>query len=106
MRNNLVDFEGSSGIKILHKSRDGRKKKSGQGVALAFDMGSCNFRIRHLKQMRKDFEVLCAMGRVAKIDRVVVVFVVYIPPSTGSAELETLKEQLADNKRPHNCCQW
>ena len=84
-----------TGIKILHKSRDGRCKKTGGGVAIAFNTGSCIHKIRHLKHIGKEYEVLCATGRVAKVERVVVVFVVYLPPSMKSGELEALREGLA-----------
>ena len=91
----LIDFEGLTGIKILHKSRDGRRKKTGGGVAIAFDTGSCNLKIRALKHVKKEFEILCVTGRVAKAERTVAIFVVYLPPSMRSQELETLKEGLA-----------
>lgn len=49
--------------------------KSGGGVALAFDTGSYRFKLRHLKHIRKESEIMCATGHVVKIDRMVVVFV-------------------------------
>ena len=95
LRNDLVDYEGLTGIKILHKSRDGKKKKSGGRAAFAFNSGNCNFKLRHLKHIRKETEILCVSGRVAKVDRVVVVFVVYLPPAIRSADLDAIREELA-----------
>ena len=94
LANKLTEVEGSSGIKILHRSRDGRIKKTGGGVALAFNMGNCNFKNRHLKHVDKQFEVMCATGSVGKIPRRVVVFVIYVPPSTRVAEVAKLKEAI------------
>ena len=95
LKTDLTDFDGLTGIKILHKSRDGRRKKAGGGVAIAFDTGSCTLKARHLKHIGKKFEVLCATGRVAKVERMVVIFAIYLPPSMKTRELETLKEGLA-----------
>ena len=94
LRDTLVDFEGSTGIKILHRSRDGRMRKTGGGVAIAFDTSCCNFKRRHLGQLPKGSEVICATGRVGKVDQVVVVFAVYIAPGTRAAELDLLREGL------------
>ena len=63
-------------------------------MTLAFNSGTCNFRKRDLKLMDRQHEVLCAVGRVAKIPRKVVVFVVYIPPNTRVAEFTRLSEAL------------
>ena len=90
----LEELEDSKGIRILHKSRDSRGSKNGGGVALAFNSGTCNFRRRDLKLMDLQHEVLCPVGRVAKIPRKVVVFVVYVPPSVRVAEFTRLSETL------------
>ena len=37
LSDHIVEVEGASGIRILHKSRDGRDKRRGGGVAIAFD---------------------------------------------------------------------
>ena len=81
LKNDLTDFEGLTAIKILHKSPDGRRKKAGGGVAITFDTGSCTLKAWHLKHIGKEFEVLCTTGRVAKVERMVVIFVIYLPPS-------------------------
>lgn len=39
--------------------------------------------------------MLCAIGRVGKIERKIVVFIVYIPPNTRAAELEALGEAIS-----------
>ena len=91
----LVDIEGRSGIRILHRSRDGRAKKTGGGVAIAFNTSTCNFKTRELKHIGREFEVMCATGRVGKVERRVVVFIVYVPPGMKAADLEKLRELLA-----------
>ena len=95
LKERLVDYEGATGIKVLHKSRDGRAKKSGGGVAIAFNTANCNFKRRHLAHLGKSAEVLCVTGRVSKVERVVVVFVAYIAPGTRANELDSLREGLA-----------
>ena len=89
----LAEYEGSTGIRILHRSRDGRKKGNGGGVAIAFNIGCCNFKQRHLESAKK-FEIICAVGRVGKINRKIVTFTVYIPPSMRAPEFAELKEAL------------
>ena len=95
MNDDIVELEGRSGIRVLHRSRDGRSARAGGGVALAFNTGSCNFKRRQLKHIGKEFEVLCAVGKVGKVERTIVIFVVYIPPTMRTPELERMKELLA-----------
>ena len=95
LKDRLVDLEGQSGIRILHRSRDGRTKKTGGGVAIAFNISTCNLKTRELKHIGREFEVMCATGRVGKVDRRVVVFVAYVPPGMRSGDLERLRELLA-----------
>ena len=92
LRNFLLEYEGATGIKVMHKSRDGRKKKSGGGVA--FDSGSCNFKNGTLKHVSKEAEVICAVGVVGKMARKVAVFGVYVPPSTPATVWESTKESI------------
>ena len=56
---------------------------------------TCNFKQRQLKHIKKEHEVICAVGRVGKVARRVVVFVVYVPPSLRSQQLEELREAVA-----------
>ena len=65
-------------------------------MAIAFNTATCNLKQRDLKHMRKDSEVICAVGRIGKIGRPVAVFAVYIPPSMRAPELAVLRKQLAD----------
>ena len=95
LREHLQEVEASSGIRIVHKSRDGRGKKFGGGVAIAFDTSSCNFKRRDLKHIDKNHEIICVVGRVGKIERPVAVFAIYIPPALKKAEVNRLKELLA-----------
>lgn len=71
--------------------RAGGKKSKASHIKMAFYTGSCHFKLRHLKHVRKESEILCATGRVAKINKMVVVFVAHVPPSIIAAELEALK---------------
>ena len=38
----LIDIEGASGIRFDHKSRDGRGRSVGGGVAVAYNPSTCN----------------------------------------------------------------
>ena len=40
----IRDLQGESGISIIHKSRDGRGRTRGGGVAIAYNSNSCNFK--------------------------------------------------------------
>ena len=88
----LSDFEGLTGIRVIHKSRPG--KAVGGGVALAYDSGTCNFKRRTLKNTDKKHEVVCAVGQVGKLQRKFVVFVIYVPPTTRAGELQILKDSM------------
>ena len=61
-----------------YKNRDGRSKKRGGGVALAYRASLCSFRERKIKN-HHGFEILCATGTIGRISRRVVVFVIYLP---------------------------
>lgn len=76
------------GIRVLHRSRDGRKKSAGGGVAYAFCIGTCNVKQITLKTVAREQEIMTVVGKVAKIKKKVVVFVVYIPPNTRAAKVE------------------
>ena len=92
LRDFLLEVEGKTGLKIHHKSRDGRKKKTGGGVAIVFDSGTCNFKNRTLKHVPKEAEVMCIAGKVA---RRVVIFAVYVPPVTSVPVWESTREAIA-----------
>ena len=95
LRDHIIEVEGASGIRILQKSRDGRVRKRGGGVALAFNTALCNFKPRQLKLIAKEHEVICAVGKVGKIDRKIVVFVTYIPPGMRANQIQQLRKTLA-----------
>ena len=95
LKEHIRDVEGASGIRILHKSRDGRTKGVGGGVAVAFDTASCNLKMRTLKHMPNKFEVMSVAGVIGKVKIKVVVFVVYVQPTLKAAELEELREALS-----------
>ena len=91
----ISDLQGKSGISIIHKSRDGRARTRGGGVAIASDSNSCNFKRRTLGVAAKGLEIVCVTGRVKKITRKIAVFTVYIPPKSSAADLATLEEVLS-----------
>ena len=95
LRDSLEDIECSTGIKILHKSRDGRSRRVGGGVAFAFDSKTCNFKQCTLRAGRK-FEMLCAVGKVGKITRKFAIFTIYIPPNTKANELVRIVAALGE----------
>lgn len=95
LADHITEIEGRHGIKILHRSRDGRSRKRGGGVALAFNTASCNFKRRLLRSEARDYEIICATGKIGKIDRRFVVFTVYVPPDMRAAQFESLKEALS-----------
>ena len=95
LRDHIIEVEGASGIRILQKSRDGRVRKRGGGVALAFNTALCNFKPRQLKLIAKEHEVMCAVGKVGKVDRKIVVFVTYIPPGMRANQIQQHREALA-----------
>ena len=93
----IMDIEGATGIRIIHKSRDGRRSGNrGGGVAFAFNTNTCNFKRKALMPRAGKFEILGVVGNVGKIPRRVVSFVVYIPPNTKAADLSEIREALAE----------
>ena len=58
-------------------------------------MSTCNFKARTLNHTTREQELVCAVGKVAKLGRHVVVFVVYVPPSSSAAYVAALAESLA-----------
>ena len=95
LKHRLEEIEGMSGIKYIHKSRDGRARCTGGGVAIAFDSGTCNFKQRHMKGVLKNHEVVCAVGKLAGMRRTLAIFSVYIPPRTKAADKRIIGEGIA-----------
>ena len=95
LRDSLEDIKCLTGIKILHKSRDGRSRRVPGGVAFAFDSKTCNFKQRTLRAGRK-FEMLCAVGKVGKITRKFAIFTIYIQPNTKACELASIVAALEE----------
>ena len=94
LRAKLTDIEGASGIRIVHKSRDGRLGQRGGGVAIAFNTSTCNFKQRTLRITDKGHEIVCVTGRVAKIERKFAIFTVYIPPQSRVGVMDDLVDSL------------
>ena len=92
----LDDIEGATGIKIIHRSRDGRKKHHGGGVALAFNKFTSNFKARKMGSAARKHEIVCGVGKVNKITRVFAVFVIYVPPNTRAGEMEAICDALSE----------
>ena len=90
----LIDIEESAGVKIFQRSRSGGKGRGG-GVAFLFNKSLGSFKQRRVKGVGKH-EVLCAVGKIGKIDRCFVVFTVYIPPRMLAAEFEDLCNKMED----------
>ena len=89
----------------MHRSRDRRVKKTGGGVAVAFNPSLCYLKQHNLKNTLKDQEIMCAVGRIAGIQRVVAVFVLYLPPRMRAADFtvlcDTLSTEVAAVKASH-----
>ena len=54
----LRDLQGKSGLSIIHKSRDGRGRTRGGGVAVVFNSSSCNFKRRALGPAARGLEIV------------------------------------------------
>ena len=90
----LCDVESEHGIKIIHKSRDGRHRRAAGGVAVAFRTGRCNLRKQDLRNRKVHQEILCVTGKVGKVPRKVAVFVTYVPPDTRAAKFREICDTL------------
>lgn len=95
MQEHLSDLEGATGIKVQHKSRDGRVRGRSGGVAIAFDSASCNFKQRQLKHTHKEHEIVSAVGRIGVLPQRVDAFAIYVPSNIKVTQLEELREALA-----------
>ena len=95
LRRKLNDIEGATGVKYIHKSRDGRTKNVGGGVAIAFNSGTCNLKQRPMKGVLKEHEVVCAVGKMAWLRRTIAVFTVYVLPRTTVGDRARIGEGLA-----------
>lgn len=88
----LSNIEQATGVKLLCKHRQAGKKKSGGGLAVAFNTGRCNLKKRCIKTRH---EILCVTGKVMKIPRPFAIFTIYIPPDIKTADLTSLCEDLS-----------
>ena len=94
LQSRLDDLEGEHGIRVLHRSRDGRAKKTAGGVAIAFRTGACNLRRRDLKHRKDGQEIICVTGKIGKIPRKVAVIAVYVPPDMRAPNFRELCDTL------------
>ena len=90
LQSRLDDLEGEHGIRVIHRSRDGRSRKAAGGVALAFKSGACNLRKRELKNRKEGQEILCMTGKIKKIPKRIAIFVVYVPPDMRAQNFREL----------------
>ena len=95
LRDMLTDVEGASGIRFIHRSRDGRKKSHGGGVAIAFNPSTCNLKQRKLVNTLHGQEIVCAFGKIVGLRRPVAIFAVYVPPRSSVQERKAIAEALA-----------
>ena len=95
MKDMHSDIEGATGVKFIHKSRDGRLRNVGGGVAIAFSSGTCNLKQRQLKGFLKEQEVVCAVGKIAGMRRTLAIFTLYVPPRTTASDRTKIGEGLA-----------
>ena len=88
----LVDLEGRSpgSASCTAAGTAGPRKQGGGGHYLQHSY--LQFKNEGIET---NFEVMCATGRVGKIERRVVVFAVYVPPGIKVGDLEKLRELLA-----------
>ena len=94
LQSRLDDLEGEHGIRILHRSRDGRAKRAAGGVAIAFRTGACNLRKRDVKNKKDGQEIICVTGKIGKIPRKVAVIAVYVPPDMKAPKFRELCDTL------------
>ena len=90
----LDDLEGEYGIKVVHRSRDGRSRRAAEGVVVAFRTGACNLRKRDLKSRKEGQEIICVTGKIGKVPRKVAIFVVYVPPDMRAQGFRELCDTL------------
>ena len=88
------DIKEATGIKILCKNRPVKNHKgaTGGGVAIAFDSERCNLKKRMVKSKH---EIICAVGKIGKIERQFAIYSIYVPPSTKAGDFSQLCEDLA-----------
>ena len=90
----LGDIENATGIKLICKHRPAKSSKGivGGGVAIAFNTARCSLK---RKMVKTSHEIVCAVGKIAKIEKQFAIFAVYVPPSTKASEFTHLCEDLA-----------
>ena len=93
LKQELSDIEQGTGIKVLYRNRDGRKKIRGGGIVLAFRSAMCWFRERKIKNTTSH-EILRAVGNVGKIKRKDGNSVLYVPPDTTLATMGSIQDLL------------
>ena len=102
LQERMGDLEGEHGIRVVHRSRDGRLRRAAGGVAIAFKVGSCNLRKRDLRNRKDGQEIVCVTGKIGKIPRKVAILAVYVPPDTRAQQFkdlcDTLVQEIAELK--------
>ena len=102
----INDLSEGENIGIIHKSRKTRKgRNAGGGIAILFNKTRMKLKERKIK--RGNAELVCAAGKLPNHQRNVVIFGIYIPPSTRAKQLRCALELLSDGigqaKLDYNC---
>ena len=93
----VIDLEHGTGMRIIYKNRPKKTRTAravGGGVSIIFSKSSCSFRERKIAGSK--FEVVAAVGKKAGLNRQIVIFAFYLPPKMTVADLEELRQLLAD----------
>ena len=80
-------------IKLICRNRPAKGSRGivGGGVAIAINTARCNLKKKVVKTVH---EIVCVVGKIAKIERHFAVFAVYVPPSIKASGFATLCEDL------------
>ena len=90
MKKEIADMANGENIALLTRNRGSR----GGGTALAYDSTRASFRIENVPHNK--FEILFCAGSMTKLNRKIVVAVIYIPPKKTISEVGELNDFLAD----------
>ena len=90
----LEDIKSATGIRLLcrHRPVRGSRGVVGGGVAIAFNNTRCSLK---RKMLKTEHDTICAVGKIAKIERQFAIFSVYVLPATKSKDFLQLCEDLA-----------
>ena len=93
----VVDLEHGTDLKIIYRNRAPKRaslRPVGGGVSIVFNKNTCSLRERKIRGNK--FELVAAVGRVARVPRKVAFFCLYIEPRMKADDLDSLKALLTD----------